>query len=509
MNKKIFFAVFLLFAAAFILRVLYLGRGALTFTYDQARDAFNVGEILRGDVKIQGPSANAPGLNHGVFYYYFLALPYLVSGGDPLTATYWLAFFNSAAVFIAYFLCFKLTRNKTASLFSALFFTFSFKISQYATWLSNPSTALWFVPLTYLFLWLWTKRESKWSPLLTGLFFGLAVQSDLFLAYHGAAVFIWLFINKRKIFGSDILKFIAGSALGLSTLIISEIKFGFQGTNGLKYLFSGGDQIVKSKSLLDFLIIYINQLGSTFALNIFPLSLLIGGLIGLAMIIWLIGSLSHRKAKERGSWQLFLLLYIFSHFPVVFFGGLSSAYLTVGIDVAVCVAVGIAVSRVWENSKALAVLITIIIVTSGVYKIVSENRLGQTLFSTRPQMIVSNLEEAVDYTYMSSGEEPFSINSITVPLWMNTTWSYVYNWYGINKYGYLPYWHGRNQVGSLGNNLKDTPDGTGTYFLIIEPQDTIPQKFVDETLDEENSKSAVVEEKDFNGITVQKRIPFK
>ena len=60
------------------LRVIFLKNGALIFGYDQARDAFSALEIAHGHLKILGPSASAPGLFHGVLYYYLLAPIYLL-----------------------------------------------------------------------------------------------------------------------------------------------------------------------------------------------------------------------------------------------------------------------------------------------------------------------------------------------------------------------------------------------------------------------------------------------
>lgn len=498
-----------IFLIALTLRWWYLPQKAVTFAYDQARDAFVIKQIIDGHIKIQGPSANAPGLNHGVFYYYFLTIPYLISNGNPVAADYWLAMFSAATVFVVFFLCNKLTNNKGASLLASLFFAFSFRASQYATWLSNPAMAIWFVPLTYLFLWLWTnKRGNNWLPFFTGIFLGLSIQSDLFLVYHGIAILIWLLINKQNVMKKQIFGFLAGTILGISTILISEIKFGFQGIHGIIYLFSGGDQLLIGKGLGDFIVIYFNELGGTLAGNIFPLSVGFGGFVGLVMIIWLIFHYFGKAKKDLICWEIFLLIYIFSSLPVAFFGGMSSPYLTAGIDIAVCILVGLVVSKIWTNSKLLAIIITLVILTSGVVEIFSQNKFGQTIFATRQEMTLSNLEQVVDYTYQSSNGNKFSINSITAPLWMNTTWSYIYNWYGVKKYGVLPYWHGRNQIGSLGNNLPNTPPTVTTWYMIIEPEEGIPQQFINQDLSEEDSKSKVQEQVNIKGFVIEKRTPI-
>lgn len=509
MNRKTFFALILLFIVGFFLRTLYLNQGAITFFYDQARDAFLIKQIIGGDLKIQGLPANAPGLYHGIFYHYFLAIPYFISNGSPIVADYWMAFFGTATLFVVYLITNFLTKNKTASFLASLFFVFSFEANQYATWLSNPAMGIWFVPLTYLFLWLWTQKKNIWYALLTGLFWGLAIQSDIFLAYHVVAIAVWLIVCNKNITVKSVSTFTIGLLLGVSTILISQIKFGLTGIKGIVYLFSGGNTLLNSKSLGDFLLIYLNQMGNLFSRNLFPISLGFGGFIGLIMILWLILYWEKESKSRLDSWEVFLFIYIFSHLPVVFFGGNDSTYLTVGLGPAVCVLAGVFVYEIWKRSKAVSVILTLIILLSGLTKIVTENKHGQTIFALRREMNLQNIMQVVDYTYQSSEGRGFSINSITAPLWLNTTWSYAYNWYGRGKYGFLPYWHGRNQIGDPGDNLSGPTKDATVYYMIVEPRDGIPDRFIGEAMDEENSKSKVVEEKNFNGIIVQKRIPFK
>ena len=97
-HKKLTFVILsFLFVIGFYLRVLYLPQNALTFGYDQARDAFVARQIISGDLKILGPPASTPGLYHGVFYYYFLAPAYAISH-NPIVAAYWTAFFNASTI---------------------------------------------------------------------------------------------------------------------------------------------------------------------------------------------------------------------------------------------------------------------------------------------------------------------------------------------------------------------------------------------------------------------------
>ena len=45
-------------------------------------------------------------------------------------------------------------------------------------------------------------------------------------------------------------------------------------------------------------------------------------------------------------------------------------------------------------------------------------------------MLLSKQIATIDYTYKLANGKPFSINSLTSPLWINIVWTYLYKWYG-------------------------------------------------------------------------------
>ena len=120
MSKKTSIILFAIILLAFLVRGLYLPRGALTFGYDQARDAFVAQEIVNGDLKILGPPASTPGLYHGVFYYYLIAPAYLVGQGNPLIAAYWIALLNALGTIVVFLLAYTFTRKKSAGFLAAV-----------------------------------------------------------------------------------------------------------------------------------------------------------------------------------------------------------------------------------------------------------------------------------------------------------------------------------------------------------------------------------------------------
>ena len=507
MKKSVLLALFALFILGFVLRVLFLSKGSLTFGYDQARDAFIAQEIASGDLKILGPPASTPGLYHGVFYYYLLAPAYLLGNGSPVFAAYWIALLNAATVFLVYWLTYLLTKKSSAGLIAGVLFAVSFEATQYATWLSNPTIGIWTVPLIYIGLWLWiSSKKYFWGPVILAVGLGLSIQAEIFLAYHLLPIAFWLISARRLITRKSLLFFAATFLLAASSMILVEFKFGFKSIPGLLSLLGGSEGFLNRKSLGDFLLLYLNQFGRFFANSVLPSNAFWGGLLGVFIMGWLISGWKN-KDKKVLSWKLFLATYLLSHLPVVSLGGLSTPFLMVGLGVAATIATAIFISSIRERKSALAAFLMALLVGSNLSTILSENPKGATVFAIQKDMTLSRQLKALDYTYAQSGGKAFSINTLTSPLWINTTWSYLYNWYGQEKYGYVPEWHGRDQVGQLGNNLNPVSKDTQNYFFIIEPQDGIPPQYIGWETGVEDAKSLLINEVSFGAIRVQKRHP--
>jgi len=503
MKKNILLALFFIFVLGFVLRVLYLPQLALTFGYDQARDAYVSQQILSGDIKILGPPASTPGLYHGVFYYYLLAPGYWIGNGSPIIAAYWIALFNAATVFIVFCLTYLLTKKSFPALLAAFLFAISFEATQYATWLSNPTIGVWTVPLIYLGLWAWIKEKKKWGVIVTALGLGLSIQAEIFLVYHIVPVVLWLWISRKKLQKKQIITFLLFLFTSLSTMILAEVKFGFKSLSGLKQLALTETSLAYVKSLGDYLVLYLNQIGRIFAFNSYPGNIGYGGAFVLVLIV--LALIQLKKTREI-SWGPFLASWLLSHLTVVAVGGTSTPFLMVGIGPAVSIIIAIFLYNWWKKGyKFVTVFILLILIFGNLSMITRENPQGSTLFAIQKDMLLSKQLKAIDYTYEEAEGEPFSVNSLTSPLWINTVWTYLYKWYGLSEYGYLPEWHGRDQVGQL-DSLPPTKEATELYYLVLEPMGGIPQRYLPETIAEEDIVSTLIDEKYFGELRVQKRI---
>ncbi|MEK7521649.1 MAG: hypothetical protein AAB599_02500 [Patescibacteria group bacterium] len=499
MKLKVLLLLSGIFLLAYFLRILFLPQNSLTFGYDQARDAVVSQEIVKGDFKILGPPSSTPGLYHGVFYYYFLAVPYAISK-SPIVAAYWVAFWNTLTVFIVFALAWFLTRKARAALLASIFFAVSWESTQYATWLSNPTIGIWTVPLIYLGLWGWIKEKKLWGPALCGVGLGLSIQADIFLAYHLPPVLLWLWVARKNVSRNSTFLFAFSLIISISTLILSEIKFGFKGFSGVLHLATAQDAIVSSRGLGDFTVLFLNQIGKLFAFQTYPSNLGYGAGIVLVLIIT---ALITWDRNQKISWEPFLATWLFSHITVVTVGGTSTPFLNVGTGPAVSILLGIMIYKWLQNKRVLAAALFLLVMVGNLSKTIKDNPRGSTIFAIQKDMLLSKQIAVIDYTYNNAGGNEFSINSVTSPLWINIVWAYLYDWHGNEKYGYTPTFHGKDQVGQV-IALK-TYEPTATNFLIIEPLAGIPPRFAQETISEEDSRSSILEEKHWGELVVQKR----
>lgn len=495
MEKKIIIILLGIFVLAYALRVLYLPKNSLTFGYDQARDAIISQSILKGDIKIQGPPASTAGLYHGVFYYYLLAPAYLLGGGSPISAAYWVALLNSLTVFIVFYLGYLMTKKAWVGILATFLFAISFEATQYATWLSNPTIGVWTVPLFYLGLWLWTQRKNKFGPLLAAIGLGLSIQAEIFLAYHFIPLIIWLWLSRKNITKKQLLVFSFSFLVVISTMILCEFKFGFKSVEGIRALALGeGGNLAYARSIGDYLLLYLNQIGRIFAFNSYPGNI---GWGGAAVLI--LGIYSLLKKDRLG---IFLALWLFAHLWVVTVGGTSTPFLMVGIGPAVSLTLAYYLTKL--KSKAVLVVLVLILVYGNISSFFRENPKGATLFAIQKDMLLTKELSVIDFTYQEAKGEEFSINTLTSPLYINLVWSYLYKWYGLPRYGYLPTFHGRDQVGQI-DSLDQSAKPKEVSFLIIEPMGGIPPQYLDLTLGEEDAKTKLLAEKSFGELRVQKR----
>lgn len=488
--------IFVLIILAFIIRILFIYQGGVSFHYDMARDAFEAQQIWKyHNLKILGPPTSTPGLYHGVLYYYLVAPFYLLGNGDPRVVAIFLSMVNALTIIPLVLLAKEIFKSNKIAIFAGLLFAVSFEATQYAPWLSNPAPAVLTVALFFLFLKIWQKGNDLglYGAVVAA---ALSTQFQFFLSYLFLLIFAFAIIFRIKTRPKAIYISFFIVILGLINFLIAAFKF-----KTFNQIFLGFFNIAISGQI-DFrplfgesLLIYINRFSEIFINNFFPTSVFLGGILA-AITLYV-------TRRER-----LLLFMLFSNLPIFFFGGHTNTYADVGLAVPAILSFIFLLKIYWRINKILVFIIIIFSLFSNLYAIFKFNPDGQLIMVIPNDMNLKNELKLIDDSYKISAGKPFSINTLTLPLWTNTTWAYLYSWYGKSRYGYAPSFYGHDQIGLLGaDSLQKINKPLGKTFLIIEPLDGIPPRFYQEEVDTENSKSKLIREINYGSIKLQVRTP--
>lgn len=498
------------FLLAVSVRLIHFGE--ITFFYDQARDAFESIKIIKeADVKVIGPSTDIQGLRHGPLYWYLLAPIYYITNGNVYAVRLFLILLGSCSVFVMYFLTKLLTKSREISLVAAFIITFSFEAIQYSRWLSNPAPAFLTIPLFWSGLWLINKNSKYGLPVsLLGLF--LSMQFQLFLLYLFGFLFLIIIFKLIKkelknilVFDKQTLPIYFLAILFSSTFILAEIKFKFLGTISLinHFLQAGSHSVDFLSKTNHFPLSLANNISNNFLLDttfgyIFLLVLIISN-------IYIF--LNEKKEREM---LIFLWIWFLSPFIVHFLSGYFAYFTNIGNTFPLIILTVYTLYQLLtkiQKKYFIYILISLLAILN-IYQVIKTNINGETLFAIQERMIVPDQLAVIDWIYKNSDEKPFAINSVTNPLFINTTWAYLFDWYGKSTYGYLPSWRGYPQDDQPGFSVpfndKNLKLGD-SIFLILEPIGGIPESYPKAYQAIEDSRSILIESKKIGTITIEKR----
>jgi len=450
----------LLITLSFTFRWYLIRNNHFEFYYYQARDAIISRSILeKRDLKIQGPATSGTNdtLYNGVLYYYIIGPLYTLSQGNPLIPSLFLAFLSSLAIVPIFLIGKKIFNNQFTSLFASVLYAFSTDTAVIGSWLSNPSLATWSVPAFYYCLWQSLfKKKKKFLP-LTALFLGISNQATLYTAYLiclALIIYLYQSFKQKNFFFLGKKNFLTSSLiylLSISTMILTQIKLLLNGVYQFSdfYINEGGKPslIITLKNILN---VYLQKAELSLLPSLPQLSTVLAITI---LILFLFSQLSSSK-------KVFFVLWIFSPFLMFLITARISYYSLTGLTPAIYLLLSY---LIFENKrKALQILnlslIAILFIFFNFRSVHIIRQSQSSILTVQNGAFLTYLLNLIDYTYQAADKQEFSISTLTSPYKYNTTWAYLYSWYGQQKYGYLPQWYGSDQAGITGSDLLEKTD---------------------------------------------------
>lgn len=506
-DRKIILLLLEIFVIALFLRYLYFPDN-IYFGFDQARDGFAVKEILNGHMKLVGPSTTFEGLRHGVLYYYLYAPFYFFGGGDPGVPAASLRVLNSFGVILIFALA-SILFGKFTGLIAAWLFAISFEQTQFALYFNHPSFAVISILILFLGLSILIFKKEDFGLIIAFLGLGLSIQFEFLLTYLIIPFLLILIVFRKSIPSLAIKTKVFGVItflLIISSYIVSEIKYGFRSFSGLSQLLFNGSE----KSVYKIVITYLFEMGQVIKFTLVGINELKLP-IGLILFIIFLFTIKSKISKQ----VIFLGIWFFSAMIIYFISGggdlnvdIIQYHPNVGISLSLIIFVSYLVLILWKKNMRIAMIIIMLIFSANFYLIQKINPFGSMPeINAQSFMLLSDEEKVIDYIYLDSREQPFAVKAISLPFYVNTTWSYLFEWYGKKKYGYLPVWNGTNAAGYSGNLTVETAQDKAPFlrYLIIEPLRGIPTYLVDDYLREESYFSDVKKEIEIGKFKVQVR----
>src|SRR5260221_10674200 len=362
-----------LFIVAFLIRSYKLPDN-LFFGYEQGRDAYIIQKIYTlKEFTLIGPKTDIGGIFHGPLYYYLMTIPYGLSGGNPVVASFFLVLLSSTIPVITYLLYKDMFGSLKLGFAAGLIAALSFELITYSRWLSNVTLAFIFVTLTYFALWKYIKLKKDSYFILSVIFASIASQFEIILIIEFVFVYLAFWITRIMKFNfKTFLVAIFSSLIIFSPLIFFDLRHQHLISNALFSLatssVTGSQGLGFVSSLSQFQLKYLAMAGRTLFINKEPsLTLLFICLIlfGLKSYISKVGLIVKQvigKAKLDKSMTVFIFLVVWSFMSLttlIVGSNLDQAYVGSGLGL-----IGLlllAIKSMWPKqvTRILAILLII------------------------------------------------------------------------------------------------------------------------------------------------------
>lgn len=486
-NRLVVAFLLSIFILAFFLRISSLDQNLL-FGFEQGRDALKAQDINSfKDIVLIGPKTDIDGIFHGVWYYYLVAILYLVSQGDPVLVAYELAALNAMSVFVVYAIARNLNMNKSMSLISSLLVAVSFNVVIYARWLSNVSPSIFVVACFMLSIILLVKnrKDVYWIP--TFIFFALLFHFELLHGLYATVLLLVISpVYRLKLLTKNwwigLVLFVAINM----PFVIFDVKNQFILSKGvIHYLTTSNLSPKPLHATTVYALGLIQEITTTFHTKMVTAPFL-------AFFVLLIKIITDHKSRSQSAVQVLLFFIVWS-FPYMFllkYDPLDQFYA--GTSLALILVFTYGLSTITTNSNkyfvyGVSILLSIGML-AGTYKNIT-SREGVFYHSVQRSMTLGDQKKVI--RQMFSKNVPFEWEAFTIP--------YYYS----DAYKYLVPWYGNKLVGSDAQNLLSAPNKK-LYFLIIEPSTS--GYWLDRWIKEKDGVSTKATESKYGEMILEERL---
>lgn len=466
MNKLILLALI----AGILYRFALTSNGNFLFNMDNARDFVDVREMVElKKLRLTGPTSAIEGFYNGPLWYYLLAIPYILTSGDPYGAIVMLIIFWA----IGGFFLLKLVENfgKILILPIGLVWIASNYIVLANLYSFNPNPVVFLTPLFIYSLVKYLKGQKIWiipAWFLAGAFFNFEMNFGVFTPM---IILICIYLTNKKLFKDKY--FWIGILVFIATLlpqVLFDIRHQFiMSKSAVKFLSEGkGGEF----NILKRTPIIWDSFYSVFQATMMNQKLLSWAILILSLVAFKDFFLKVKKDVIVSVTTTFILVPFFGYLiiPVT-----VNAWHLGGFAAASLILIAFILSAIWRfyfMGKILALVVSVSLVVYSILNIVNFfiNDLGKP--SMDPSLFRNEIK-AIDYVYQYANGQNFKVYTY-LPSVYDYPYQYLFWWYGQKRYGYIPgeYAYSSNKPKYIPSQDKfqaRLDNFSGLVFLIKEP----------------------------------------
>ena len=433
MSKTTIIILIILFLGL-LYRLALTGGGNFLFNMDNARDFVDIREMIEtGKLRLTGPTSAVDGFYNGPAWYYLLAIPYILTGGNPYGAILLQIILWAIGGF------FLLKLVKGFGIFAMICVGLVWVASNYIVLANvysfNPNPVTLLTPL-FIYLLVEYLKKSKGifivsAFLLGGLFFNFEMNFGIFTP---VIIVVSIFLTNKKQFGDKY--FWIGAALFIGTLlpqVLFDIRHQFIMSKAIiRYLSEGTGRgfspIDRFKTIWD-------SFYDTFRATMMNQKLLATAVLILSLPVF-------RKFLQKREDTTALVSSVYILVPFI-------GYLIIPVTVspwhlggpmaALLILTGFVISGLWRYyffGKGIAAILSTLLIFYSISNIINFflNDLGKP--SNDPSLYKNEIA-AIDYVYKYAKGQNFRVYPY-LPSVYDYPYQYLFWWYGKNKYGYIP-----------------------------------------------------------------------
>ena len=441
---------------------------AVHFTYDQGVDISYVRQlVVDHKLSLISRFTGLQGVLMGPLWTWILAIPYVISGGNPTANELFLSIVGIAAIWYTYAII-KRMLSETEAIIAAFYIAVS------GVFLAAAHIVLSPIPLTLLtivYVWfLWEivehgrKKFLPWLGLLVGIFFQFEIGFAIFVV--PATLIILLLMQKRRtIPQKEITLGIFLFGLTFLPQVLFEFRHDFLMTKAIVGFLTGKNQSLGTEGigLLGRAILRSGSLWEDYSGSVaFIQESILGTLAVTIPALYGWWKIRTQKDRHRLRFGIMLLVYIaLMYIGFTVYPGPIWVWYRAGMPIVfiLLVAVGWA-ALIKEDSRwkltALAVFIPI------------------ALLGTKPHLLITHLKDgyeggvgsvknqklALDTVFQDAKNIAFDLYVYTPPVY-TYVWDHMLLWYAKPKYAKEPEEYGYHRTGEARND----------FYLLIEPDD--------------------------------------